>query len=180
MSDLIDYIDELIHDCIGDGEFHGLCRLLQDDQGEVYPATYPDSAGKFIKVTPNDRHTVVTYHRLLDGAFEDSETFSFGRTMSVENKQLVRMVVLVHFDEGESVIDNIINALPDQMTPSDIGNADYKSVIVGPAITLIRDRDSIWTTEWGNAYKDKYQMRYNIYAIEYTISYIKCPSCVTS
>lgn len=179
MVDIINHIEGEIHECIGDGEFKGLCRLLTDDQGAVYPATYPDDAGKHVKVTPDDRHHILVYHRLLDGDVEASETFSFGRTMSMQNNQKVRMVVLVHFSEGENIIDNIINAIPDEVLASDIENVDYKSILTSDAVTLIRDRDSIWTAEWGNAYKDKYQMRYNIYAVEYSINYIRCPECVT-
>lgn len=180
MEDIIDHIDEQIQECLGAGQFYGLCRLLIDDQGAVYPATYPDNSGSppslaVTKVTPNDRYPILIYHRLLDGSLADSETFSFGRSMTRENRQLVRMVVLVNFSLGESVIDNIINALPDEII-----NEDYKSIVFGTDITLIRDRDSIWTTEWGNAYKDKYQMRYNIYAVEYTLSYVRCADCVTS
>lgn len=174
MVDLINDIDDTINDCIGEGKHYGLCRLLIDDQGAVYPATYPDSAGKFTKVTPDDRYKILTYHRLLDGAYEASEELSFGRYMSMENKQAVRLVVLIAFSEGETVIENIVNALPEEVI-----NVDYKSVVVDNAITLIRDRAAIWEAEWGNAYKDKYQMRYNIYAIEYSINYIKCADCVT-
>lgn len=178
MEDIIDHIDDGIHECLGRGQFYGLCRLLIDDQGDVYPATYPDQSGspptlRVTKVTPDDRYPILIYHRLLDGALTDSEAFSFGRTMSVENRQSVRMVVLVEFAQGETVIDQIISALPDEIT-----NVDYKSIVVGSDITLIRDRDSIWTTEWGNAYKDKYQMRYNVYALEYSINYISCNACV--
>lgn len=175
MVEIIDHIEATIHECIGDGEFVGLCRLLTDNQGAIYPATYDRSA----TVTPNDQHKVLVYHRLLDGELEASEELSFGRTKSMQNNQRVRMVVLVHFSEGENVIDNIINAIPDEILASDIENVDYKSIVTSDSVSLIRDRDSIWTTEWGNAYKDKYQMRYNIYAVEYSINYIRCPECVT-
>lgn len=174
MVDLINHIDELIETCLGDGKYWGLCRLMLDDNQESYPATYPDTAGKITKVSPDDRVKIMIYHRLLDGEFSDSEMFSFGRTISMENSQRVRMVVLVDFSEGETVIDNILNALPDT-----IDNVDYKSAIVGSSVTLIRDRAAIWSTEFSNAYRDKYQVRYNIYAVEYSINYIKCDDCVT-
>lgn len=171
MVDLIHDIDQAIETCVT-GKFYGLARLLKDDKGDVYPAAYPDGAGEHRKITPQDKYKVLVYHRLLDGSPEYSEEFSFGRSLAFQNVQRVRMVVLVAFSEGEMVIDEIINAMPDF-----IENVDYKTVSVSGSITLIRDRESIWETEWGNAYKDKYQMRYNIYAVEYSVEYIKCEPC---
>lgn len=90
------------------------------------------------------------------------------------------MVVLVDLSEGETVIDSIINAIPDHITQTDLDSVDYKSVTIDPSMTLIRDRANIWSTEWGTAYADKYQLRYNLYALEYSINYIRCNDCVTS
>lgn len=179
MTELIDHIEEQIHDCLGDGKYYGLCRLLTDDQG-TYPATYASSAGKYTKVTPDDKHRILIYHRLLDGSPTVNEDLSFGRSLLFENNQRVRMVVLVDLSEGETVIDSIINAIPDHITQTDLDSVDYKSVTIDPSMTLIRDRANIWSTEWGNAYADKYQLRYNIYALEYSINYIRCNDCVTS
>lgn len=174
MVDLIDHIDELIHECLGLGQYQGLCRLIEDDSG-IYPVTYPDEHGKQLKVTPDDRYPLLIYHRLLDGSFEDSEEFSFGRSMARQNRQAVRMVVVVDFRDGHDYSGQILNALP-----VSIENVDYKSVTIDSAVTLIRDRKAIWSTEWGEAYADKYQMRYEIFAVEYSINHITCEDCVTS
>lgn len=179
MVELIDHIDEQIHECLGDGKYYGLCRLLTDDQA-IYPATYANSAGKYTKVYPDDKYKILTYHRLLDGAPTANPDLSFGRTLSMENRQRVRMVVLIDFSEGETIIDSIINAIPDQITQTDLDSVDYKSVTIDPSMSLIRDRANIWSTEWGTAYADKYQLRYNVYALEYSINYIRCNDCVTS
>lgn len=173
MVDLIDHINEEISACIGTGKFYGLCRQIQDDKG-IYPATVKEPAEK---VSPSDKWKVLVYHRLMDGTVTDSEEFSFGRHPLVHNSQNVRMVVFVAFSEGETIIDDIINGMPDKIELED--NIDYKFSEVGTSVTLIRDRNAVWEQEFGQAYKDKYQMRYNIYAVEYTIDYIKCSTCVS-
>lgn len=171
MIDLINDINTSIYNCIGGkGKFYGLCRQMMDDNG-IYPATVEKNE----KVTPLDKWNILVYHRYLDGSVTDDETFSFGRHPLVKNAQGVRMVVIVAFTEGESAIDDIINGMPDR-----IENVDYKFSEVGTNITLIRDRHSIWDQEFGAAYRDKYQVRYNIYAVEYTLDYIKCSDCVSS
>lgn len=173
MVDLIDNINQTISDCIGSkGKLYGLCRQLQDDKG-IYPATVKEPAEK---VTPSDKWKVLVYHRLQDGTIEDSETFSFGRHPLVKNSQNVRMVVFIAFSEGETLIDDIINGMPDKI---DLEDDTYKFSEVGSAVTLIRDRNAIWEQEYGESYKDKYQMRYNIYAVEYVVEYIKCSACVS-
>lgn len=169
MVDIIEHIDDTIIACIGRGKTYGLCRLLLDDKGVPYPATVENTK----KVTPEDRWELIWYHRLMDGSADESELFSFGRSMSALSAQRIRTVVVAAFSEGEDTINEIIASLPENIV-----NVDYKYLNLGREITLIRDRTSIWETEWGDAYKDKYQMRYNIYALEYSVSYIKCAVCV--
>lgn len=168
MVDLIENIDCQICSCVA-GTYHGLCRLLLDDKGEPYPSRYSD----YGKVTPEDKFKVMWYHRLLDGSAEDSELLSFGRTFSRVTNQRIRMVLVVDIKLGEGVVDSFIHSLPEKIT---LGA--YRYAHLGDGVTLIRDRQSIWETEWGNAYKDKYQLRYNLYAIEYSIQYQKCDDCV--
>lgn len=170
MVDLINHIESTIGECVGRVKSYGLCRLLIDDNGERYPATLNI---QYKKVTPDDKWKVAIYHRLMDGAIEVNEELSFGRSLASENTQSVRMVVLVALSEGEEVIDQVIDAMPDTIV-----NVDYKSVVTSGSMTLIRDRAAIWEQEWGQAYADKYQLRYNIYALEYSINYIKCADCV--
>ena len=170
MTDLIDHINTTTETCLGlGGKYYGLCRLLKDDKGAVYPVTYLDN----IKVTPNDKYDLLVYHRLINSETEESEMHSFGRSSAVMNNQRIRTIVVVKFSEGETVIDDFINALPDKIV-----NLDYRFVELSKNISLIRDVQSIWETEWGNAYDDKYQMRFNLYALEYTLEYIKCSECV--
>lgn len=169
MVDLIDHINTTLSNCLGKGRYYGLCRLLKDDKGNVYPATYLDNK----KITPDDKWPILVYHRLLSSDTVESEEQSFGRKKAILNPQRIRTIVVVKFNEGETFIDDFINALPET-----IENVDYKYVELSREISLIRDVQSIWETEWGNAYDDKYQMRFNLYALEYNLEYIKCSECV--
>lgn len=171
MIDLIKNIDSCLSKCVA-GKHYGLCTLVLDNKGEHYPRTVGREA---IAVTPNDKYKVMTYHRLLNADFEENEEHSFGRSLSRMNSQTVRLVVVVEIqlDASEGVIEKIVDGLPNE-----IEGEEYRYAQVGTSVTLIRDAQSVWGTEWGNAYKDKYQMRYNIYAVEYSVGYIKCePVC---
>lgn len=173
MIDLIKHIDSCLLACAS-GKNYGLCQLVKDDKGEPYPRTVGKEA---VKVTPNDKYKVLTYHRLLNGDFSEDDTYSFGRSRSRLNAQNVRLVVVVEIglDAKEGVIDKVIEQLPDAFE-----NNSYKYTQVGASVSLIRDSENVWETEWGNADKGKYQMRYNIYAVEYSIDYIKCEECVSA
>lgn len=168
MVELITNIDCALCSCTP-GINHGLCRLLLDDKGVPYPSRYSDNG----KVTPDDRFSVMWYHRLLDGSVEDSELLSFGRTFSRVNNQRVRLVIASDIKLGDGIVDAFIFTLPERMNLE-----AYRYAHIGSSVNLIRDRQSIWETEWGNAYKDKYQLRYNLYAVEYSIEYVKCEDCV--
>lgn len=171
MKEIINHIDRTIEAEIV-GKYYGLAQLVQDDQGAVYPRTIGAEA---VKITPNDRYKVLIYHRLIDGAIEDSEEFSFGRYPSRLNAQRIRTVILVDIkkDPEELIIDRIIDLMPEKVL-----NDSYKYVSISNEMELRRDAHANWDAEWSNAYKDKYQMLYNIYALEYTIDYIKCDNCV--
>lgn len=174
MVEIIDHIDDTLLSCWGKGKFYGLCRLLKDDKGVVYPATYSDNK----KVTPNDKFPIIWYHRLLNSESTEDDDLSYGRSKSVKVGQRIRTVVVVSFLEGETFIDDFINALPGKINPIDF-DEDYKYIELSKEISLIRDVQSIWETEWGTAYEDKYQMRYNLYALEYDLEYVKCRVCLT-
>lgn len=171
MNDLINYIDCQIAECLGRGKFYGLSRLILDDKGPQYPICEATNE----KIVPFDKQPIMSYHRLLNGSGADSEVYSFGRYASKQLTQNIRMVVLIDIKEPRELIDKFIDALPDG-----IEDSNYRFAEVNNSVSLIVDSQSIWETEWGNAYKDKYQMRYNIYALEYAVDYIKCPACVTA
>lgn len=169
MVDLITYIDNTVKNCVTSAKQYGLCHLLEGDN-ERYPATVENQA---IKAVPDDRYLICTYHRALGGNLDPREDLSFGISPTVQNSQRVRMVVFIKFGSDQSLIDDIINALPD-----DFEYSGYQFVNVSQNISLNRDRDSVWTSEFDKAYKDRYQMKWFVYAIEYDLQYIKCNVCV--
>lgn len=171
MTDLIDHIDEQIKTCIGAGiKTFGLCHLIEDDNG-VYPATVGKEG---IKVAPDNNFNVLIYHRLLNGSIEPREDLSFGRKVTGQTNQRMRMVVFIDISE-QALIDDIINALPDVFEID-----DYQYCNVSGSIDLIRDSVAVWSEEFSEAYKSRFQKRFHVYAVEYTLEYIKCPVCETS
>ncbi|OQB12803.1 MAG: hypothetical protein BWY15_02097 [Firmicutes bacterium ADurb.Bin193] len=171
MKEIIDYINQEIENCIDDVNLYGLCHLLEDDSEEVYPSIIGSEGNR---VTPDDRHNVTIYHRLLDGDTAPKDETPFGRKSVKKTTQRVRTVIFIKMtvDETEDLINDIINALPESFTL-----IDYPLAYVSNEISLIRDRSAIWDDEYGTAYKDKYQKRFNVYALEYDCQYIKCPVC---
>lgn len=169
MVDLINYIDEQVKDCVPEVRQFGLCHLLQGDN-EQFPATIEANAKKAV---PDDRFLISTYHRILNGNIDPREDVSFGKKITGQNNQRMRMVVFVRLYEDETKIDDIINAMPDSFQMDGYGFAN-----VSKNISLIRDRDAVWTQEFAGAYKDRYQKKWNIYAVEYDIQYIRCNVCV--
>lgn len=170
MVELINYIDQQIDACAQDVKLYGLCHQLEDDNG-LYPATVELEA---VQAMPDDEYTITIYHRLLAGSYDPREDLSYGRTITSQNAQKVRTVILIKIaEDDQNKIDDIINSLPDSFEVD-----GYRFVNVSKAISLIRDRSAIWEDEFGDAYKDKYQALYHIYALEYDLQYIKCPVCV--
>lgn len=176
MKDIIDYIDNQLHECFPDAQVFGICHLIEDDNAELYPSTLEEDA---IKVTPDDRYEILFYHRLLDGSPEPDEDISFGRKKTIVNSQQVRTVIFIKMGEDDlSFIDDFINALPETFE-LDESPVQYKKLNLSREINLIRDSNAIWEDEYSSAYKDKYQKVWNIYALEYSIQVAKCPVCVT-
>lgn len=169
MVDLIGYIDNATKDCVTEIKQFGLCHLLEGDN-EKFPATVETDA---VKAVPDDLYLICSYHRLLNGTIEPKEDLSFGKSITGQNNQRVRTVVFSKLGTDDSKIDDIINSLPDVFEVD-----GYRFANVSKNITLIRDRDAIWSTEFDKAYKDKYQLVWNIYAIEFDLQYIKCNVCV--
>lgn len=177
MKDLFCHIDSLIKECFHceQGKAWGLARLIKDDQGsgdDHYPITYDENPKK---ITVDDQFDYAWYHRLLNGSPEPSEEFSFGRRHSTNINQQVRTVLIIEQSQGDDVVTDFINAMPEK-----VEFTDYKLVEVSKEISLIRDHDQVWVDEWGISYKDKHQMRYFLYALEWTLEYIKCSECVTN
>jgi len=171
MKEILKNIDEAIDACTENVKYYGLCHQLEDDSESVYPATVELQAEKAV---PDDSYDITIYHRLLDGDYAPVEEVPFGRNRYNRNTQRVRTVVFIKIGiETDTEIEDIINALPDKTVVD-----GYDNVLVSGEISLIRDRSAIWEEEYGDAYKDKYQAVYHLYALEYDIIYTKCPVCV--
>lgn len=168
MNDIIEYIDQQIAGCLDSVTSFGLCHLIED--GEMtYPSTLEEDAEK---VCPSEDHAVTVYHRLANGNYIPREDVSFGRKITSQNAQRIRTVVFIRMSDDMNLIDDLINALPDVFELS-----GYSHVNVSKEVDLIRDSTAVWDEEFNDSNKSAYQKRYHVYAIEYNVEYIKCPSC---
>lgn len=166
MKDIIAIIDQSIFDQVGFGKFYGLCELVIDDKEANYPRTLTKPAEK---VTPNDRYELAIYHRLMDSPITLDEVTSFGRRGSRKSAQTIRTIVIIDRDKSNLDISDIYESIPEKMELS-----GYKSVYAHTDMKLDSNFIDVFESEWGNAYKDKIQMRYKIYALEYVVDVIKC------
>ena len=168
MTDLITYIDNQICECVDGIKSFGLCHILQGDN-EQFPATIGKNG---VRAVPNDSFEITMYHRLLNGNYDPREDLSFGRRIVAQNAQKIRTVIFIKIDSSDKLIDDIANALPDYFK-----STGFQFVNVSKNISLIRDREAIWSEEYSQAYKDRYQMKFHLYALEYDVQYIKCKVC---
>lgn len=90
----------------------------------------------------------------------------------MDTNQTIKTVFISEIALGEDLVLDFINAMPDKVEFS-----GYKFIEVSKGNSLNRDSGQVWTDEWDNSYRDKYQMRYHVYAIEWTLNYIKCSNC---
>ena len=168
MKEIIDLMDQRIFELLGVGKFYGVCKITSS-QSEIFPRT--DNT-KPEKVAPNDKYPVAIYHRLLDGSIADNEDLSFGRTKKRQNVQQIRTIVILD-TKSDVTIEDVYEAIPDEVIL-----CDYKSIWINSEINLNYNQNSIREEEWGTAYADKFEMRFNLYALEYSIEYIKCDADV--
>lgn len=172
MKELVGLIDDEIAACLDGVSANGLCHLVDGDN-EKYPITIPVAPAKPVKVVPRDNRLIQTYHRALNSVYEVREDVSFGKKIKSENKQRMRLVVMVRLDQADTIIDEIVSALPETL---DVDGFSFVSVFKTGQI--IRDRQAIWSEEYGKDYKDSFQLKFYLYAVEYDLRYIKCPVCV--
>lgn len=169
MTDLITYIDNTIKNCLTEAKQFGLCHLIESDN-EKFPVTIERKAKKAI---PDDRFLLCMYHRLLSGDHDPREDASFGKKITVQNKQKIKTIIFLQLGQDDSKIDDIINVLPNSFEMD-----GYGFVNVNKNITLNRDRKVIWLDEFSDAYRDRYQMKWHIYSFEFNLEYIKCHVCI--
>src|SRR5690348_7767335 len=169
MTELLTSIDCLISACLPAAKCWGLARLIEDDNGK-YPCTYKQDGSQGEKITPNDRYGIAFYHRLLDSTPADNDTYSFGRSKTQLIEQKVRTILIVDIKKNQKVLDQFLSSFAGET----LDDTTYRFAQVGSSFSVNRDSTVVWEAEWDKAYKDKFQMRYFVWAIEYSVEYISC------
>lgn len=166
MTEIIDYINEQFTGSTVFAGVHvnGICKLIvKGDQ--LHPVNILDDK----QVAPNDRFDGIIYHRLLNDTITDSPDDSFGSVMEKQHAQIIRTVVLIDRKKGEGWIDLLVNLIPKMID----GLTNYKRVDIG-TITKNTDQDAIFNTEFSESGYEKHRAKYLIYALEYSLEYIRC------
>jgi hypothetical protein len=164
---MTDYIKEIVNSIERalalqySGKFYGLCEIVQG-QGEIFPVTI---ATKRDRINPADTWQLQIYHRLLNSTRADS-TEDFGKERSYN--QVLRLVIISDVSMGESVAHNIANALPELI------KVTGAYAVLEDSVNINTDSRSIASTEFGEAWDDKYQVKKNLYAVEYQITLTLC------
>lgn len=167
MNEVVNHIEETIQGCVPEVTIKGLCHLLDSDN-KRFPATVEGNK----EVAPDNRVKAMLYHRLLNGGSVDADNISFGKKMAVKTRQRMRAVLFVKKNLPDTLVDDVINALPETITLT-----GFRQIYLTKEVSLIRDQASVWNDEFNEAYRDRYQIPFRVYAFEYDVEYVKCKNC---
>lgn len=142
------------------GKFYGLAETF-NAQGQTYPATI---ATKRDRISPADTWQLQIYHKQLE--ITRTPELEFGKNKNYA--QSMRMIIISNTNLGESLGFRIAQALPLQVIA-----APSSSVI--DTTEVISNDPAIATTEFGEAWADKYVVTKNIFTIDYTLNITQCP-----
>jgi hypothetical protein len=146
-------------------KFFGFCELVTRGK-QTYPLTINDRK----QVSIDDRFDGIAYHRLTDSGLQQPEEFMWGNRMLSEYRSKMRTLLAFKTDKfSEEFIFDFSNAMPDLIEVS-----GYKSVDVTNSVSIKTNQESIYKEEFGGGDYEKHIIKWNIYAIEYEVQFVKC------
>lgn len=167
MTDVIDALDSYMNDLFsGKGiKAEGLCELIK--KGSSVQPVHVDSR-KHVAI--NDKYDGLMYHRILSpGAGGPSEENSFGSSIARMHGIRIRTVLATKHKLGETLRYDFAN-----MLPSTLEVEGYRLVDISENVTMIEDQEGIYNQEFGGGDYEKHATAWNINALEYEISFIRC------
>lgn len=166
MTDIIESLDTYMDGLFPDHgcKAYGLAELVKKGAGmsPVHVATRA-------QVAINDKYDVQWYHRIIDSGSVPSEEDSFGDKIAREQKVRIRTVFASKHKKGETIRYDFANALPESIELD-----GYRRIDLDENLNMIEDQEGVYTQEFGNADYEKHILSWNIVAMEYDISFIKC------
>lgn len=161
-------MDQLDSDMLGllpnEGiRFFGLAQLVtKDDQPN--PVTIEDNK----QIAINDRYEAIVYHRILNGSLAPAEDRQFGTKLGRKMIQNMRTIVAYKAGKGEEWIQTFCNNFPEEVN---VSGYDFIDI---PDLSLIADQVAVYNAEFGINNYEKHIQDWNIYALEYSVEFIKC------
>jgi len=146
-------------------KFFGLAELATKAD-QPHPVTINDR----VQIAINDRYDGIFYHRLLSSGLTQPENLQWGNvSLSLYRSRMKSILAFKVRKLAEEFIYDFVNAMPDILTVT-----NYKSVDVTNDVTILADQESVYRGEFGKGDYEKHILTWNIYAIEYTVEFIKC------
>lgn len=159
--------------------FFGLCELsnrTNQNSTQPIPVTITGTH-KRQQVSLDDKKDLITWFR-IDGQATSSnliEDNDWGFGLDAGNVQTVnlRMVVAHKVELGETLIYAIAKGIPDLFTIS-----GYEVVSLDKGQTVIdHDHETIYNTELGTGTYERHRFPWNLYAVNFLVSFIENPLC---
>lgn len=142
----------------------GLCELIK--KGASIQPVNVDSRQH---VAINDRYDGIWYHRVLSTGSTASEENSFGSSVAKMQDVRIRTVLATKHKLGETLRYDFANSIP-----SILEVEGYRMVDISENVTMIEDQEGIYSQEFGGGDYEKHATAWNINAMEYDISFIRC------
>lgn len=166
MTDVIEALDEYMDGLFTDhgGKPHGLAELVKKG-ASISPVHVTTRS----QIAINDKYDVQWYHRILSSGSVPSEDDSFGDKVAREHRVRIRTVFASKHKKGETIRYDFANSLPESIEVD-----DYRRVDLDENLTMIEDQEGVYTQEFGAADYEKHILAWNIVAMEYDISFVRC------
>lgn len=142
----------------------GLCELIKKGT-----SVQPVHVGSRQHVAINDKYDGMWYHRILSNGSASSEENSFGSKIAKMQTVRIRTVLSTKHKLGETLRYDFANQLPETLSVD-----GYRLIDVSENINMVEDQEGIYAQEFGAGDYEKHATAWNIHALEYDVSFIKC------
>jgi len=166
MTDVIEALDGYMDGLFTDrgGKPYGLAELVK--KGASVNPVHVDTRAQ---IAINDKYDVQWYHRILSSGSTSSDEDSFGDKVARLQKVRIRTVFASKHKKGETIRYDFANALPESIEVD-----GYRRVDLDENLTMIEDQQGVYQQEFAAADYEKHILAWNIVAMEYDISFVRC------
>lgn len=166
MTNVIEALDEYMDGLFTDHgcKAHGLAELVK--KGASQSPVHVDTRAQ---IAISDKYDVQWYHRILSSGSTPSEEDSFGDKVARSHRVRIRTVFASKHKKGETIRYDFANSLPESIEVE-----GYRRIDLDENVNMIEDQEGLYNQEFGAADYEKHILSWNIVAMEYDISFIRC------